>query len=1125
MAFCSIRPSEICEIPQAKRINSNAILNLAARFMNASPLKLSGFTTAEQIHPRNQEAHMATICIYTVPGFSGDAFRTFFSSRLRKSLRIPPLALLGSCRASLVHHLSHLTRSFACLIFISVFPLALTSGQEPPLKAIQALNLKANSLEYEGRWTEAIDSLNKAEQLALQFTNGRGPDFKRTLDLLGCAYLNLDRFARARDYLRRALPLCADDPRHVHFQLANTYSLVAVAFVKEVRYDSALAYLSMAFDEHKAGGTDQHEAAASILSQLGQAESFLGNYDRAESYLDSSLALTRRLGRDQTLTGAVIYHELARARAGKGDGKGAAELEEKALRITKAQYGDRHMAVSSSYIALAEFANMQGEFDRAGEYYRAAVDLLRELGPEYERKLADAEIKQARALREAGNYDIAAQQCSAAIVSLRKELGNDHPDVAAAQGDLALILLKAGRDTEARAEIDSVLSTPCTASDGNDLLRARLYAEQARILSGDKGVRVSARDSACALLARQESVNPVQAAAILRTLGDAYAADDRKASLELYEKSLRSLSPAWTGTSPSDNPDPARSVNGKELLLTLLSKATLLEKMGPDFHDAALRTYERAAQTVSDVRRSLRSDRAKLELGQQTTRICAGGLRLSLERYHQTGNPGDLARAFRFADEAKVGVFMGEIAAGEAAKQAGVPDSLIAREKKLVEGIAYLERRLVKPPAGETPGQTERIALNLFARHRELDSLRQSVQNSSWGRKSESAPATWTGLAGIQARLRDNECMLEYFCGDKSLTIFIVRKDLATVVEQPLPKNLEVLVRGYLHSLRTADAREYAQSSERLHRLLIRPAEKYVGTSDRLIIVPDGLLAAIPFEALAPHPAPEHNSPAAYLINSRAISYAYSAEHWKMLSGRGGDAFEERFVGFAPVFGDSSHNGLLAQAGDAHQRLDADQLRSVTVDGKRLAALPYSGLEIINIAGEFSKRGKSPSLFMNASATKGAFEKEADNARFVHLATHGIVSGTHPELSALLFAQPPAGMVSDEGILFANEIEGLRLNADLLVLSSCESGVGKLILGEGTMAMTRGFFRAGVRNIVVSLWKVLDQPTATLMLKLYQNINRGLSYAEALRAAKIDMIKSSPSLPPGVWASFVLIGR
>jgi CHAT domain-containing protein len=230
------------------------------------------------------------------------------------------------------------------------------------------------------------------------------------------------------------------------------------------------------------------------------------------------------------------------------------------------------------------------------------------------------------------------------------------------------------------------------------------------------------------------------------------------------------------------------------------------------------------------------------------------------------------------------------------------------------------------------------------------------------------------------------------------------------------------------------------------------------------------------------------------------------------------------FVGLAPVFADSTTNAVVAFADNAPKRLDEDQLRSVTVDGKKLAPLPYSRIEITNIAREFTRLGRPSTVLVDGSATKPAFERDAEKARFVHLATHGVVSGMHPELSALFFAQSHDGASPENGILFANEIGELHLNADLLVLSSCESGVGKLVHGEGMMAMTRGFFQAGVRNIVVSLWKVLDEPTAVFMLKFYQYINRGYSYPRALRAAKIDMIDSSPTVPPGIWAGFILIG-
>ena len=131
----------------------------------------------------------------------------------------------------------------------------------------------------------------------------------------------------------------------------------------------------------------------------------------------------------------------------------------------------------------------------------------------------------------------------------------------------------------------------------------------------------------------------------------------------------------------------------------------------------------------------------------------------------------------------------------------------------------------------------------------------------------------------------------------------------------------------------------------------------------------------------------------------------------------------------------------------------------------------------------------------------------------------------NPKLSAILFSQPHERSASDDGILYLNETYALDLKANLVVLSSCESGLGTLVQGEGMMALTRGLFYAGAKNIVFSLWKVSDKQTYLLMDEFYRQMLSGKSYASSLRQAKLKMIASKESSFPSKWSGFVLIGK
>ena len=143
--------------------------------------------------------------------------------------------------------------------------------------------------------------------------------------------------------------------------------------------------------------------------------------------------------------------------------------------------------------------------------------------------------------------------------------------------------------------------------------------------------------------------------------------------------------------------------------------------------------------------------------------------------------------------------------------------------------------------------------------------------------------------------------------------------------------------------------------------------------------------------------------------------------------------------------------------------------------------------------------------------------------RYIHFATHGIINEEHPGISGIVLT-PEDSLATEDGILFADEIYNLELEADLVVLSACESGLGKIVKGEGLLGLTRGFIYSGAQNVVVSLWQVADQSTAEFMIQFYQYILNGQSYGMALWKTKLDFITDSRYAYPLEWSPFILIG-
>jgi CHAT domain-containing protein len=219
----------------------------------------------------------------------------------------------------------------------------------------------------------------------------------------------------------------------------------------------------------------------------------------------------------------------------------------------------------------------------------------------------------------------------------------------------------------------------------------------------------------------------------------------------------------------------------------------------------------------------------------------------------------------------------------------------------------------------------------------------------------------------------------------------------------------------------------------------------------------------------------------------------------------------KRFIGFAdPV-------PTMAAAQPPHV------LRSATNSPAELPRLLESRREVTGIAGLYPP-GESQ-LFLNGAATEENVKNNPllRTARRIHFATHGFLDEKRPELSGLVLSRGAGSR--EDGLLQVYEIFNLELDADLVVLSACDTGLGAMVSGEGLIGVTRALLYAGARSVVVSLWQVDDDSTPDLMISFYRHLDQDADKAESLRLAKLEMIRQGRFSHPFYWAPFILLGE
>jgi len=395
-----------------------------------------------------------------------------------------------------------------------------------------------------------------------------------------------------------------------------------------------------------------------------------------------------------------------------------------------------------------------------------------------------------------------------------------------------------------------------------------------------------------------------------------------------------------------------------------------------------------------------------------------------------------------------------------------------------------------------------------------LDTLAEYEWRSrlAWNKGEQSLPIEPAGLDQVQNALKLNEVLLEYVLDEPNSFCIVVSRTKTSLRLLPVGrKEIEQLVQRYVDEIRAKEAG--AEEAKQLYRFLFHPIPE-AATANRFIVVPDGILNLLPFDAL-------QTSDGQYLLRSRVISYTPSATVLDALRRR--DKQERPPRPFLGV-GDVTYEN---QGGAAHRISAPDTLRGRFVrgfadfSGMQLHDLPHTREEVQNISRIV---GKDAEILLGTSATESTFKKEPlSEFRVLHLAVHGFADPQYPERSALVLgADPKAG---EDGLLQVREIKRLRLKAELTTLSACDSGVGKLQGEEGVSDLAEAFLAAGSKAVVASLWSADDTFASALMERFYQRLAWGEDTSTALRGAKLDLLtKYGEQVSPFYWAAFVAIG-
>ena len=690
-----------------------------------------------------------------------------------------------------------------------------------------------------------------------------------------------------------------------------------------------------------------------------------------------------------------------------------------------------------------------------------------------------------------------------ALTIYTDKLGKTHPKVAVVYSNMAFANANQSNYNDALTYLNQVAQIYDEIYPANHPNKAFTMNNQGRILEmrGDYEGALDYQNQALDMYLDLYGTRHPEVANTYFLIGSVYQKTaDYMEAIQAYQKSIYANLFDQDYTDIYSLPEIRDYFNADILLTSLQSKAQSLEAhhysktLKLKDINGALNTLIKCDELISQIRQVRFNETDKLKLGEIASQIYENGIGIAAYLSERTFKKDYYQNlAFNFCERSKSSVLLSAINDTNAKQFAGIPDSELVVEDSLKNEIGFLEQQLAQLTKEEEIQQVKIELLKYQNALRDFISRLETRYPEYYNLKYNTELA---GIPQIQSTLDENTALLSYFVGTDRIYIFQVTKDKAKLHDLPKNARFTQLISGFRNAIKYYVDETFTSTSFALQEQLIPSLSDEI---EQLIIIPDASIGSIPFEALV-YEKSEFNTVKdnVYLINKYAVGYDYAAT---------------LFVNKAKNATASNKSGILLAAPVTFES-----------NGQYLQQLPDSKKEIDEIEKLFSNAKMKAVSSTGSEASEDMIKSiSLSDFQFIHLATHGIVNQSKPELSRVFLCPGE----QEDGSLYSGEIYNLKFNANLVTLSACETGLGQIAKGEGIVGLSRALQYAGAQNLIVSLWQVADQSTADLMIEFYNHSlnDSQQGYADDLRAAKLSLLRSQDYYNPYFWAPFILIGR
>ncbi len=966
-----------------------------------------------------------------------------------------------------------------------------------------------NEFQQSANW----DSANYYYYLALPelIQKNEFEELVHTYRSIGNDYIRLGKNDSALYYISLSINTAKSKLNEPDIALMKAYNSQASIYGSQGDYLKSADYFKLALHHHLLSHSDKKSLTAKLYNNIGTIYNFIGEMDSAIVYLEQALKLKSEIYTTEDKNLSSTYNNLGILYFNRGYYSDAITILKLALKTDGIE--DNTPDLIKIYHNLGMVSKAKGDLDMAESYLLKELYLYNESINVNRTHLALNYNSLGNLYNKMGKFNTALVQYKSSLKLLENHDPENYVHIALVLNNMGNIHLNLEEYINAESAFSKSLHY-YEKLDFNDPKKGLLYSNMGKMYRKQSNYNMALQyyhQSLNYYSLIYEKTHP----SILENYIDIGLTllDQKEIDSSLFyfdEASVMLHIPAAI-----ELDDASQQIKHKDMGLSLIHHQTtaILKKTEIPIStekeinllNQILLKCEMSVRLIQDIRKSFLFTQSKYLLSETMQDIYAKGIHSAYRLFELTGQKKYRVSALRFSEYSRASIFRESLAASENIRYSNIPEEIFHKIERMKADISYFQNEINLEEGKPAPEINSKYLAQLqdsrFKMMSRYDEFMQSIKRDYPDFYNLLNPEREFKLEAVYNRLIFDEVIIEYFQGESEIYIFCISNFNLTLKKIPLTSEFDQLVNDFITSIKKINHSQFYDSGLKLYDILLLPVSKEINTKNKITFILGGTVSTLPFEAL-PIPLSQINSKSTgnqFLLEQFEISYSLTAERIERKTPDPEIDFTQIAV-FAPV------NNFTANFENNAPFME----------------LNYTLNEAQSIASMGEEFNIETNLFLESHATEENFKNEIQKKyNIFHIATHGYLNEFSPDLSALYFSNHENQ--KEDGILFSTELYNLNILADLTVLSGCETGLGKMVNGEGILSLSRGFSYAGSKNIIYTLWKVSDKASFTLMEHFYEQLFKEKNYSKALRNAKLLMISKEETSLPRFWSGYVLM--